>query len=150
MLKAFIADDHDTCRLALKLTVLLTKQFEIVGEASTGRGLVEAIIAKEPDVAIVDLSLPSKNGFEVFDELRKNGSKTKVIIYTAHTDGQIVQEAIAAGVDGYLCKGAPIDVVKQALAAVVDGQQWIDPSVIRPTAGPRPSIFTKQPHAAMA
>jgi DNA-binding NarL/FixJ family response regulator len=65
MLRVFIADDHDTCRLALKLTVLLVKKYEIVGESSSGRKLVEEILEKDPDVAIVDLSLPHKNGFDV-------------------------------------------------------------------------------------
>ena len=129
MLKIFIADDHDTCRLALKLTILLVKQFEIVGEASSGKHLAEEIILKAPDIAIVDLSLPGKNGFEVFKELQKKSCKTKVIIWTAHTDFTTVQEAISAGVHGYLCKGATVETMKAALAAVLDGKQWIDPSL---------------------
>jgi DNA-binding NarL/FixJ family response regulator len=129
MLKVFIVDDHDTCRLALKLTVLLVKKYEIVGEASSGKDLVEQILEKAPDAAIIDLSLPGKNGFEVFQELRRRGCKAKVIIWTAHMDAKTVEEAIRLDVDGYLCKGARAALMEEALAAVLDGKKWIDPSV---------------------
>ena len=129
MLKVFIVDDHDTCRLALKLTVQLVKKYEIVGEASSGKDLVEQILEKEPDIAIIDLSLPGKNGFEVFQELRRRGCKAKVIIWTAHMDAKTVDEAVRLDIDGYLCKGARAALMEEALAAVLDGKKWIDPSV---------------------
>jgi DNA-binding NarL/FixJ family response regulator len=129
MLKVFIVDDHDTCRLALKLTVLLVKKYEIVGEAWSGKDLVEQILEKAPDVAIIDLSLPGKNGFEVFQELRRRGCRAKVVIWTAHMDAKTVDEAVRLEVDGYLCKGARPALMEEALAAVLDGKKWIDPSV---------------------
>jgi DNA-binding NarL/FixJ family response regulator len=148
MLKVFIADDHDTCRLALKLTVLLVKKYEIAGEASSGKDLVEQILEKAPDVAIIDLSLPGKNGFEVFKELRGRDCRAKVIIWTAHMDKKTVDEAVRLGVDGYLCKGATTSVMAEALAAVLAGKKWIDPSVQgEPVVRQR---FKEHPSAATA
>lgn len=154
MLRVFIADDHDTCRLALKLTVLLVKKYEIVGESSSGRKLVEEILEKDPDVAIVDLSLPYKNGFEVFQELRRKGCRAKFIIWTAHMDAKTVEESIRLGVDGFLCKGATTDVMAKALSDVLAGNQWIDPGVqtqvVQAVAAGAQQNYDKQSHAITA
>ncbi len=150
MLKVFIADDHDTCRLALKLTILLVKKYEIVGEAASGKDLVEQIIEAAPDVAVIDLSLPDKNGFEIFQELRRRGIKTKVMIWTAHMDMRTVREAISLGVDGFLCKGATPAVMDAALGSVLEGRQWMDPAVSAEVEAVARQSIAKQPRAATA
>ena len=127
MLKIHIAEDHDLCRLALKLMLLTVKQYEIVGESKSGLNLAQEILRSQPDIAIVDLSLPGKDGFQVFQELKKLGSKIKVLIYSAHSDFETVSQAISLGIDGYLNKGASSEVLQAALSAIMNGQQWIGP-----------------------
>jgi len=132
MLKVHIAEDHDACRLALKLTLLMSKQYEIVGESHSGHNLTQELLLSEPDIAIVDLSLPGKDGFQVFKELKKMGSTIKFVIWSARSDLETVSCAVRTGVNGYLCKDASAEVMKKALAAVMQGDQWIDPEVALP------------------
>lgn len=143
-MKVYLADDHEACRLGLKLTVLLDKTCEIAGEAASGVDLADKIDKSHADLALIDLSLPGKDGFQVLRELKRMGSKTKVIIWSAHDDIETVSSAVRSGVNGYLCKGCSMDVMRTAMKEVMNGQQWIDPSVafpMPPSMGCRPAAI---------
>lgn len=128
-LKIYIADDEPVCRIALRMSLQYSTTNEVVGEAMSGRQVIPDILRLKPDVAIVDLSLPAMNGFEIFRQLSSSSVATKVIFWTAHTEAEVVREAMAVGVHGFIEKGASVAEIEEALACVMDGKRWLDPQL---------------------
>src|SRR5260370_5604084 len=109
--RILLADDHALIRQGLK--ALLEKQgFQVVAEASDGQEALRSVEKTQPDIAIIDISMPVLNGVEAARELKKSSPKTKVILLTQHDEDQYVTESLRAGVRGYVLKsqagGGPV------------------------------------------
>jgi DNA-binding NarL/FixJ family response regulator len=83
---------------------LLEGSFEIVGTASDGRRALDAIVTLEPDLAVLDISMPGMSGIEVARELRSRGTRVRIIFLTVHEDADILATCVAAGGLGYVVK----------------------------------------------
>jgi DNA-binding NarL/FixJ family response regulator len=100
--RVVLADD-----LALVLNTvaqLLQGSFEIVGEASDGMSALETILKLDPDLAVLDISMPGMSGIEVARELRSRGTRVKIVFLTVHEDADILATCVAAGGLGYVVK----------------------------------------------
>jgi|ERR1700741_414138 DNA-binding NarL/FixJ family response regulator len=86
------------------VTKLLEGSFEIVRKASDGMSALEAILNLDPDVAVLDISMPGMSGIEVARELRSRGTRTKIVFLTGHEDPDILATCLAAGGLGYVAK----------------------------------------------
>ena len=95
-----VADDHPLYREAVVRAVRARPEFELVGEAGDGREALEAIRADRPDVAVLDVEMPSLRGVDIVDALRRDGLATRVVLLSAHLDSDTVYEAVAGGVSG--------------------------------------------------
>ena len=94
--RVFLADDHALIRQGLK--ALLEKQgFQIVSEASDGQETIRSVEKTQPEVAIIDISMPILNGVDAARELKKSSPKTKIILLTQHDEDQYVTESLRAG-----------------------------------------------------
>src|SRR5439155_4379244 len=101
--RVLLADDHALIRQGLR--ALLEKQgFQVVCEASDGQEALRSVQTTQPDVAIIDISMPVLNGVDAARELKKSSPKTKVILLTQHSEDQYVTESLRAGVRGYVLK----------------------------------------------
>src|SRR5260370_3584193 len=99
--RVLLADDHSLVRQGLK--VLLEKNgFQVVSEAADGQETIRSVEKLQPDVAILDISMPILNGVDAARELKKSSPKTKVILLTQHDEDQYVTEALRAGAKGYV------------------------------------------------
>jgi two-component system nitrate/nitrite response regulator NarL len=116
-----VADDHPLYREAVARAVRARPEFELVGEASDGREALESIRADRPDVAVLDVEMPSLRGVEIVEALRRDGVATRVILLSAHLESETVYEAVAGGVSAYLSKASPGDRICEAIAAVARG-----------------------------
>jgi two-component system nitrate/nitrite response regulator NarL len=116
-----VADDHPLYREAVVRAVRARPEFELVGEASDGREALESIRADRPDVAVLDVEMPSLRGVEIVEALRRDGVATRVILLSAHLESETVYEAVAGGVSAYLSKASPGDRICEAIAAVARG-----------------------------
>jgi DNA-binding NarL/FixJ family response regulator len=83
---------------------LLQGSFEIVGEASDGMSALETILKLDPDLAVLDISMPGMSGIEVARELRSRGTRVKIVFLTVHEDADILATCVAAGGLGYVVK----------------------------------------------
>ena len=99
------------------------------GEAGDGRDALASIQEIEPDVAVVDFSLPSLSGIQVVTALTDMGSPVQVLMLTAYTDSELVYDAIAAGARGYLLKDEPAEEIVTAIGAVVAGRSYFSAAV---------------------
>jgi len=127
--KIVIADDHKIVRDGL--TVLIEKQhgFELVGQAENGREAIELVRLKQPDVVIMDLSMPEMNGIDATSAIVEEFPQCKVIILSMHADKRFVNGALQAGVSGYLLKECAFKELTNAIQAVCSNQTYLSPQV---------------------
>ena len=105
-----IADDHAIVRSGLRTILEAHANWEVVAEAADGKEAIQNAIATEPDVAVVDYSLPLVNGIEVTRQIRARLPKTEVLIFTMHDNQMLVEDLLKAGARGYLLKSDAKDI----------------------------------------
>jgi DNA-binding NarL/FixJ family response regulator len=104
MVRILLADDHDVVRRGLRALLQGRADWEVCGEAVSGREAVELARELQPDIAIVDLMMPDLNGLETTRQLRKASERTQVLIFTMHQDESLIHDVLEAGARGYLLK----------------------------------------------
>jgi DNA-binding NarL/FixJ family response regulator len=129
-IRVVLADDHVIVRHALR-ALLEREGFQVIGEASDGEEVVRLVAAVRPDVAVLDISMPVRNGLDAARELQKSSRETKVILLTRHDDDEYVTEAIRAGVKGYVLKKQAASDLLQAVQQVMRGGVYLSPNVSR-------------------
>ncbi len=100
-----IAEDYTFIRKGIRALLDVTRDIQVVGEASNGFETVELVIEKKPDVLILDISMPRMDGIEVIEHLKQSGSKTHILIHTIESDPVYLRSLYDLGVDGVLPKG---------------------------------------------
>jgi DNA-binding NarL/FixJ family response regulator len=135
-----VADDHPLILSGIRRALEPCPQIEIVGETEDGREALDMTVAMEPDILILDLSLPRMSGMEVLKELRKLNLKTKVIVVSVRSDRVTIGEVLADGACGYIEKGADILEIGKGIVAVMAGNVHLSAGLAkRIVAGRMPS-----------
>ncbi|HWN95449.1 MAG TPA: response regulator transcription factor [Methylomirabilota bacterium] len=123
--KILLVDDHPA---VLRQTIsLLPQNYEIVETLESGFGLKAAVSQHEPDLIVLDITLPGLSGIELASRLRQSGYLTKIVFLTVHCDTDYAREAFAAGANGYVVKARLASDLVPALQAVLAGQRFISP-----------------------
>lgn len=117
-----VVDDHVGFRHALVATLNLVEGLEVVGEASDGEAGAELARAANPDVVLMDLSMPGISGVDAMRRIHRNKPDLPVIILTAHADQALEREARAAGAVGFIAKGGGLQELVDTLIEVVQPQ----------------------------
>ncbi|HTC42268.1 MAG TPA: response regulator transcription factor [Candidatus Acidoferrales bacterium] len=104
---------------------LLNGSFEIVGVASDGTSALQTIMALDPDLAVLDISMPGMSGIEVARELRNRGARTKIVFLTVHEDTDILATCIAAGGLGYVVKVLMETDLIPAMNEALEGREFV-------------------------
>ena len=127
-IRVLVAEDHPLYRKGLIESIEASSGLELAGEAVDGRQALEAIESIRPDVLVLDVRLPEIDGIEVLRRLEDEG-RPKVLMLSAHTDGDLVYDAFESGASGYLTKDAPGDEVCEAVRSVAAGERALSPSL---------------------
>src|SRR2546423_15269594 len=114
-LRLFLADDHEIVRFGLRNLLESQLGWTVVGEAADGREAVEKVLLLEPDVTLLDISMPNLNGLEAARQIRKSGCPTKILMLSVHDSPEIIRQVIDSGARGYLLKS---DAMRDLIAAV--------------------------------
>jgi two-component system response regulator NreC len=125
-----LADDHILVRQGLR-SLLEREGFQVVGEASDGQEALRLAESFQPDIAIMDISMPILNGLNAAREMSRSSPKTKTILLTQHDEGQYISEALDAGVKGYVLKNQVASDLLLAIRQVSRGQVYLSPGVSR-------------------
>ncbi|SBT46581.1 response regulator [Micromonospora narathiwatensis] len=130
-IRVLIADDQKVVRDGLAMMLGLLDGIEVVGTAVDGADAVRQAAAADPDVVLMDLSMPNVDGVEATRRLAATGSRARVVVLTTYADDDWVFAALQAGARGYLTKDAGADDIRAAIVAVASGEAQLDPSVQR-------------------
>ena len=125
-----LADDHVLVRQGLR-SLLEREGFQVVGEASDGQEAIRLTESFQPDIAIMDISMPILNGLNAAREMSRSSPKTKAILLTQHDEGQYISEALDAGVKGYVLKNQVASDLLLAIRQVSRGQVYLSPGISR-------------------
>lgn len=125
--RVLLADDH--VLVAEGIQKLLEPEFELVGIVADGRSLVTAAAKLQPDIAVVDISLPLLNGLDASRHVKKANPDIKIIILTMHSEPNFVTQAFRVGVSGYVLKQSVGSELVQAIREVLKGRTFVSPMV---------------------
>lgn len=118
-----VADDHEILRYGVCTYLASAEGINVVGEASTGDECLKLFQEKLPDICILDISMPGKDGIETAKAIREIDPKVKILILSMHIDNDILNDVLKAGINGYLLKNTEKSDLVQAIRAVMKGQQ---------------------------
>lgn len=125
--RVLLADDH--VLVAQGIQKLLEPEFELVGIVADGRSLVAAANKLQPDIAVVDISLPLLNGLDASRQVKKANPHIKIIILTMHSEPNFVTQAFRVGASGYVLKQSAGSELFQAIGEVRKGRAFVSPMV---------------------
>lgn len=128
--RILLADDHRLFRQGLQ-SMLPADEFEVVAEAADGREAIDLVRRHEPDVALLDLSMPGLNGVDATREVLRCSPKTQVVVLTMHRETPYIVGALTAGARGYVLKSQPVSDVVQALREVSKGGVYVPPEYVK-------------------
>jgi len=124
-----IADDHPIFRKGLRGTIETDPKLKIVAEAEDGEQALELIQTLKPEIAILDIEMPHKDGFEVMEEIQDRKLPVLVIVLTMHQDERFFNAALDRGAKGYVLKDSAVNDIIAGINAVVSGQHFISPQL---------------------
>lgn len=128
-LRVLIVDDHEVQRVGTRQVLETADDIVVVGEASDGKEALTLAREMRPDIALIDIRLPDRNGIDVAHELAVHHRSTRVVILSAYDDDSLVRGALEAGVAGYLLKTLPRKELVKAVRAAGLGVTVLDPAV---------------------
>ena len=129
-IKIMLADDHLLMREGIRNLLEFDGTIKVVEEASDGEECIEKIKVSEPEVLLLDINMPKKNGIEVLKIIKDEKIDVKVLILTVHNEIEYLIKAVDIGVDGYILKDSESSELKKAIRAVNNGENYIQPKLI--------------------
>ncbi|MGB3694154.1 MAG: response regulator transcription factor [Spirulinaceae cyanobacterium] len=135
-IRVVVIEDHNLSRVGLCAALRQNEGIEVVGDAANASEGLQILEATQPDVAIIDIGLPDRDGIELTQQLKQaqgglKEAKTKVLILTMHKNEDSVLAAFAAGADSYSIKDISVENLIQAIELTNEGNSWIDPTIAR-------------------
>lgn len=135
-IRVALIEDHDLTRVGIRTALQQRQEIEVVGEAANASEGLKLLETSHPDIAIVDIGLPDRDGIELTRQIKSShqngeGVPTKVLILTLRDNKEAVLAAFAAGADSYCMKDISFDNLLEALRVTHGGNAWIDPAIAR-------------------
>jgi len=124
-----VADDHPLLRAGLSQVISADPRFDLVGEADQGTKALELILRTKPDLAVLDIFMPSMDGLAVAAALQLAKSRTRLVVLTMSRDEQLFNQAMNLGIQGYLLKENAVGELMGCLSAVASGSAFVSPSL---------------------
>ncbi len=129
MLKIMLAEDHETVREGLRLIVNAQSDMEVCGEAGDGLAAVKMAQELQPDVIVMDVTMPELNGLQATKKIKRLSPHLKILTLTRHTDDGYLQELLRAGASGYALKQSASAELIRAIRVVAAGNNYLDPTI---------------------
>jgi DNA-binding NarL/FixJ family response regulator len=128
-IRIFLVDDHQLVRDGIKALLISSGEISILGEASTGRECFEKISKEQPDILILDISLPDTTGIEITRKVSELYPGMRVLILSMYTDEDFIFNSVKAGARGYLPKNTSREELLEAIRTIYDGEEFFADSI---------------------
>lgn len=150
MIRVCVVDDQTLVRQGIRSLLELTDDISVVAEAGDGDEALAAIDRLLPDVILLDLRMPGRDGLSTLEALRRQGIETPVLVLTTFDDDELVLRALRGGAHGYLLKDVTLDQLVEAIRTLAAGGTVVQPAVTQrllraATHRPEPDAFTELP-----
>lgn len=129
-INVMITDDHAMIREGIKRLLEFDGDIKVIAEAGDGEECLELLKEVNPDVLLLDINMPKKNGIEVLEKIKEDKLPVKVLMLTVHNEVEYLVKAVDIGVNGYILKDSESAELKKAIESVVNGENYIQPSLI--------------------
>jgi two-component system response regulator NreC len=127
-IRILLADDHTILRAGLKMMLNAQPDMEIVGEAQDGRQAMQEAQRLQPDIVLMDITMPDMNGIEATKQIKKLLPEIKILILTMHEHDEYIFQALRAGASGYMLKEAADTELISAIHIIQSGQFYLSPT----------------------
>ncbi len=128
-IRVVIADDQTLMRQGLRSLLAISEEVAVVGEAGDGDEALERVVELEPDVLLLDLRMPRRDGIATLEALRERGSRVPVLVLTTFDDDELVLRALRAGARGYLLKDVALEELVGAIRTLAAGETLVQPAL---------------------
>lgn len=125
-IRLVIADDHSVFRAGLKLLLEAYEDMEVIGEVSDTHQIQEVVVRLQPDILILDLTMPGGSSLPHIEKLRRAAPSTRILVLSMHDDLGLVRAALASGASGYVVKAAADTEVAAAIRTIAAGKTFVD------------------------
>ena len=129
--KILLVEDHIVVRQGIKALLSDEPDLEIVGEADDGRAALLAVLKLQPDLVLMDISMPGLNGIEATRQIRQRHPEVKVVVLSMHANEEYVFQVLRAGASGYVLKQSDSSEVLTAIRAALSGGSFLSPPISR-------------------
>lgn len=127
-IRILLADDHTILRAGLRMMLNAQPDMEVIGEAQDGRQAINTTMSLQPDIVLMDITMPDMNGIEATKQIKRVAPEVKVLVLTMHENDEYVFQALRAGASGYILKEAADTELITALHVLRSGQFYLSPS----------------------
>jgi two-component system response regulator NreC len=128
-LRILLAEDHETVREGIRLIIQAQDDMEVIAEAGDGREAIGLAQELQPDIVLMDVSMPGLNGLLATAKLKRMMPDVKILTLTRHTDEAYLQELLQAGISGYVLKQSASSELLRAIRAIAGGSKYLDPAI---------------------
>ncbi|MAD76277.1 MAG: DNA-binding response regulator [Rheinheimera sp.] len=135
MHKVLLVDDQKLIRDGIKSLLGLSGKVTVVGECADGSTVLNACVELQPDVVLLDLSMPKMNGVQTLAAMKQEGISTPTLILTTFDEHELVLKSISEGARGFLLKDVSLDTLVQAIATLAEGGSWFAPNITERLVG---------------
>jgi DNA-binding NarL/FixJ family response regulator len=129
MISVALIDDHPIVRAGMRAVLDTASDIEVLSEGDCGSDALRLVEQHAPDVLVLDLNLPDKNGLEITQELCEQGVSTAILILTAHDEAEMIFSLLENGAIGYVLKDEALETLPGAVRAAARGESWLSPTV---------------------
>ncbi|MDD5273250.1 MAG: response regulator transcription factor [Methylovulum sp.] len=130
-IKILLVDDHAIVRAGFRLLLSSVGSFVVVAEAERGEAACQLYLETQPDVTVLDLSMPGIGGLETLRRICQRDNQAKVLVFSVHDESVYVNRAMAAGAKGYITKSSAPSILVEAIQAIAQGGTYIEQGLLK-------------------
>jgi len=130
-IKVLLVDDHTVVRAGFKMLLATSSNMEVIAEAACGEQAIQLYQSCQPDIIVLDLSMPGIGGLETIKRLVKRDEKVKILVFSVHDEPVYVNRALNSGAKGYITKNSAPEILPGAIEAIHNGQYYVEHGLLK-------------------
>lgn len=130
-IKVLLVDDHAVVRAGFKLLLATSPNIEVIAEAERGEQAIQLYQSSQPDIIVLDLSMPGIGGLETIKRLVQRDKNVKILVFSVHDEQVYVNRALNAGAKGYITKNSAPEILPDAIESIQQGEQYVEQGLVK-------------------